>query len=85
MATISETTFSSAFPWVNFRILNEISLKYDPKGLIDNLYKIGSDNSLELYRWQAIIWTSDCLHYWRIYVSLSLDELTQNNRKPVEM
>ena len=35
MAAISQTTFSSAFPWMKTRILNKISMKYVPQGLID--------------------------------------------------
>ena len=37
---------------------------------------IGSDNGLVPDRQQAIIWTSDGLDYWRIYASLSPNELT---------
>ena len=36
---------------------------------------IGSDNGLAPNRQQAIIWTNDCLGYWCIYASLSLNEL----------
>ena len=36
---------------------------------------ISSDNGLALNRQQAIILTHDDIVYWRIYASLSLDEL----------
>ena len=36
---------------------------------------IGSNNGLALTTQQAIIWTNDGLVYWRIYASLSLNEL----------
>ena len=36
---------------------------------------IGSDDGLVPIRWQAIICTNDGLVYWRIYVSLGVDEL----------
>ena len=38
---------------------------------------IGSDNGLWPVRHQAIIWTKDGLVLWRIYASLSLNELSQ--------
>ena len=36
---------------------------------------IGSDNGLVPNRRQAIIWTNDCLVYWRIYASLGLNDI----------
>ena len=36
MAAISQKIFSDAFLWMKFCISIEISLKFDPKGLIDN-------------------------------------------------
>ena len=58
----------------NSWISNNISLKYVPYGLIDNVI-IGSDNGLASNRRQAIIWTNNGLVYWRIYASLGLNEL----------
>ena len=40
------------------------------------IFCIGSDYGLAPPRCQAIIWTNDGLVYWRIYASLSLDELS---------
>ena len=37
---------------------------------------IGSDNGLAPARRQAIIWSNVVMLYWRIYASLSLNELT---------
>ena len=39
---------------------------------------IGSDNGLTPKRRQAIIWTNGSLVYWRVYVSLGLDDLKTN-------
>ena len=36
MAIISQTIYSDSFSWMKFRILIQISLKFVPKGLIDN-------------------------------------------------
>ena len=57
-----------------FCISNEISLKYVPWSLINN--EPSFKNGLLLNRRQAIIWTNDGLDYWRMYASLSLNELT---------
>ena len=43
----------------NVWILIEISLKFVPKGLINNVFGIGSDSGLAPARRQAIIWTND--------------------------
>ena len=59
MAAIFQTTFSDAFSWIeNSCNLIQISLKFVPKGSIENVI-IGSGNGLALNRWQAIIWTDD--------------------------
>ena len=44
------------------------------KGPILQHTTIGSDNGLAANRRQAIIWTDDGLVYWRIHVSLGLNE-----------
>ena len=54
MAAIFQTTFSNAFSWMkicNFFI--EISLKFVPKGLINNIPAL-----VQMTRRQAIIWTN---------------------------
>ena len=57
MAAIFQTTFSNAFfANSNIWISIKISLKFVPKGPVNN---IGSDNGLVLASWQAIIWTND--------------------------
>ena len=47
---------------------------------------IGSDNGLASTRWQAIIWTNAgiLLLNWRIYASLSLNELTSEKPEDLE-
>ena len=43
----------------NVSISIKISLKFVPKGPINNYYGIGSDNGLAPFRRQAVIWTND--------------------------
>ena len=63
MAAILQTTFSNAFSWMkNVWISNKNSLKFVPKGPIDN----------EPLSEAAMI---DQLVYWRIYASLGLNGL----------
>ena len=54
-------------------ILIQISLKFIPKGPINNKLP---DNGLSPNRWQAIISTIDGLDYWCIYASPGLNGLT---------
>ena len=58
-----------------FCILIKISLKFVPKGPIDNKHSIGLDNGLVPIRRQAIILTNANLIHWCIYVALGGDEL----------
>ena len=53
-----------------------VSLKFVPKGLIDNV-SIGSGNGLAPNRWQAITWSNADPFHWCIYVTLGVDELIQ--------
>ena len=55
MDAISQTTFSSAFSWIFLKI----SLKFVPKGPINNIPALVQINGLTLSRLQAIIWTND--------------------------
>ena len=51
-------TFSnviSEYVWISIKI----SLKFVPKGPIDNMRTFGSENGLAPTRRQAIIWTAD--------------------------
>ena len=57
------------------RILSQISLKFVPKGPIDNKVSIGSGNGLAPNRRQAIIWTNADPVQRRIYAALGGDEL----------
>ena len=61
----------------NVKILTRISLKFVPRGPINNI------PSLSPSRHQAIIWTNDGLVRWCIYIyiyaSLSLKELNKVN------
>ena len=59
----------------NIWILIKISLKFVPKGPINNIPALFQINSLAPIRQQAIIWTNDGLVYWHIYASLDLNEL----------
>ena len=60
----------------NCIILIKISLILSPKGSFDNIPEL-----VQIMAWhrsgdlQAIIWIIDDLVYWRIYASLSLNEL----------
>ena len=56
-----DNIFRCVFFYESWCILIEISLKFLPKGPINN--SIGSDNGLVLNRSQAIIWTKDGLVY----------------------
>ena len=76
MADISQMVFSNAFSrmkMLKFRLrfhwnmLPRAQLKY---------ISSGSDDASVPVRWQAIIWTNDCLVLWRIYSSLGFNELT---------
>ena len=58
----------------NICISIKISLKFVPRGLIDN--KVTLVQIMVWHRWRAIIWTNDGLVYWCIYASLGLNELT---------
>ena len=75
MATISQTTFSSAFSWM--KLLNFRSNLTEIYSLGSNWEygSIGSDNGLVPNRHQAIIWSSAGMLYWCIYVSLGSHEL----------
>ena len=57
----------------NLYILLKISLKFVPKGPINN--SIASDNGLTPIRRQAIIWTNADPALWRMYAALGGDEL----------
>ena len=60
MDAISRTTFLNAFSWMKtFEYPINNSLKFVPKGPINNIPAFGSDNGLAPTRRQAIIWTND--------------------------
>ena len=59
----------------NLCILIKISLKFVPKGPLDNNLD-WFDNGLAAIRPQAIIWTNAGPIHWRIYVALWRGELT---------
>ena len=68
------------FGWIfvneKFCILIKISLKFVPKGSIDNNPAFGLDNGLAPNKWQDIIWTNAYSVHWHIYAALGGDELT---------
>ena len=71
MAAISQTTISSTFfslKRLEFQLKFLWSLSLVVKLTIHQQYQLP-------VRHQAIIWTNDGLHYWRIYASLDLNEL----------
>ena len=55
----ADDTFKCVFFNENVRISIKISLKFVPKGPINNNPALGSDNGLTLSRRQAIIWIND--------------------------
>ena len=55
----ADDIFKCIFLNENASIAIEISLKFVPKGPINNIPVIGSDNCLASSRRQAIIWTND--------------------------
>ena len=55
----ADDIFKCIFLNENFLIVIKISLKFVPKGPINNIPTIGSDNCLAPARLQAIIWTND--------------------------
>ena len=75
MAAIFQTTFfKGIFLNQNIYILIQISLKFVPKGPINNIPALVQ--IMARRRPGAIIWTNDGMVYWRIYASLGLNELT---------
>ena len=78
MAAISQTTFSSAFPWLKLLYFNHNCNEICSLGSNWHYGSNGSDNGLAPNRRQAIIWTSNGLGYWRIYVSLGLNDLNMS-------
>ena len=60
-----------------FSNLTKISLKFVPKGPIDNNPTIGLDNGLAPNRRQAITWTNGDPIRRRIYAALGGDVLSQ--------
>ena len=76
MAPISQNIFSDAFQECKFCILITISLKFVPKGPIDNRQALsGLDNGSAPKKRQGIIWTNTDPIHWRIYAALGEDEL----------
>ena len=53
----------------------QVLLQFVPKGSVSNKPALhGSEDSLAPNRHQTIVWTNDCLTYWRKYAPLCLDE-----------
>ena len=74
MVAISQTTFSSACPWMKTL---EILIEFYCYALECNYEygSIGSDNGLTPKWQQAIIWTNYGLDHWPPFASLGFDEL----------
>ena len=71
-AILADHIFKYIFLNENVCIFIRISLKYVPMGQIINMPALGQTMA---WRRTGIIWTNAGLIYWRIYVSLSLNEL----------
>ena len=67
---IFQTRFSNAFSWMK---IYEFWLRFHRILFL----RVQLTISQHWFRRQAIIWTSDGLFYWRLYVPLGLDELMQ--------
>ena len=72
----TDDIFRYVFLNEKFCILIKISLKFIPKGPIDNNPSIGSDNGLAPNMRQVINWTNADLIHWRIYAALGGNQLT---------
>ena len=72
MTDICGRHFQSHF--LEWKILNKVSLEYVPYGLVDNMAK--SDNGLAPNRRLAIIWTNDDMVQWHIYASRGFVEFS---------
>ena len=66
----ADDIFKRIFLNVKICILIKISLKFFPRGPIDNDNSIGLDNSLVPNWRQAIIWTNADPIHWRMYAAL---------------
>ena len=75
MATISQTIFSSAFPWMKTFQFQINFTEICSLGSNRQYGSIGSDNGLAPNRRQVIIWTKDGMFYWYTFTSFGLNEL----------
>ena len=66
--------FKCIFMNEKFRILIQISLKFVPKGAINNIVALVQIMALALIWQQAIIWINAQPIHWRIYAALGGDE-----------
>ena len=72
MAVILQAAFSKAFSCVKIAVFR---LQFHRNFLIEvkfTVISIGEDNGLVLNGLQAIIWTNDCVVYWRIHTYASI-------------
>ena len=76
MATFLQTIFSDAFSWMkSFVFFIKISLKFVPKGPIDN-----NPALVQIMAWRRIgIWTNADPIHWRIHAALGGDELNEDH------
>ena len=81
---IFKCTFLNENVWISIKI----SLKFLPKGSINQYPSNGSNNGLAPNSQQAIIWTNGNLDYSLIYASFGLNELNNGTNafelKPAE-
>ena len=75
-AILADDNFKCIFLNENGRIAIWISLKFVPRGPIDNKASIGSGNGLAPNRRQVITWTNADPIHWRIYTAQGGDKST---------
>ena len=80
----ADNIFRCIFVNEKIYILTKISLKFVPKGPLDNKPSIGLDNGLAPNKRQAIIWTNAELIHWHIYGTQGGDELTHWGRDKMD-
>ena len=71
MAAVSQTTLSNIYSWMQIIISIKISLKFVPKGPINNIPAL-----VQMMAWRHYL-NQWCLVYWHMYASVGLNELNE--------
>ena len=66
MAAISQTMFSNAFSWMEIYVSIKMSLKFVPKGPINNISALG-----QIMAWRRTMMAYFCDAYMRLSASVS--------------